>query len=168
MMKKLEAMGVKTARDYASLPETTVRMLFHLPGYRTWKELKGIPCIALEDMIEPRKSICVSRSFSMVVFAITNRFKQDAPQIYASKYVWYRRKASPIPFSLTGRHWKRSRDCQRASAPSTRLSVAARSFWAPRGSGEIKMSRDHQSPAISSRPVPPIRKGPSTSPPTLS
>lgn len=49
MMRKLEAMGVRTAWDYASLPETTVRMLFHLPGYRTWKELKGIPCIALED-----------------------------------------------------------------------------------------------------------------------
>ncbi|MBQ5340752.1 MAG: Y-family DNA polymerase, partial [Oscillospiraceae bacterium] len=120
MMRRLEAMGVQTAWDYASLPETTVRMLFHLPGYRTWKELKGIPCIALEDMIEPRKTICVSRSFSkeitslqelgeqvanfaesavtklrsqhsialeMVVFAMTNRFRQDAPQAYASKYV---------------------------------------------------------------------------------
>ena len=63
-MKKLEAMGVKTAWDYASLPETTVRMLFHMPGYRTWKELKGIPSIEMEDMIEPRKTICVSRSFS--------------------------------------------------------------------------------------------------------
>ena len=78
------------------------------------------PCIALEDMIEPRQTICVSRSFSkeitslqelseqvanfaesavtklrgqnsialeMVVFAMTNRFRQDAPQAYASKYV---------------------------------------------------------------------------------
>ena len=75
----------------------------------------GIPCIALEDMIEPRRTICVSRSFSkeittlqelgeqvanfaesavtklrgqgsvaleIVVFAMTNRFKQDAPQTY--------------------------------------------------------------------------------------
>ena len=113
MMRKLEAMGVRTAWDYVSLPETTVRMLFHLPGYRTWKELKGIPCIALEDMIEPRQTICVSRSFSkeittlqelseqvanfaesavtklrgqnsialeMVVFAMTNRFKENAPK----------------------------------------------------------------------------------------
>ena len=64
MMCRLESMNVRTAWDYVSLPETTVRMLFHLPGYRTWKELKGIPCIALEEMIEPRKTICVSRSFS--------------------------------------------------------------------------------------------------------
>ena len=120
MMRKLEAMGVRTAWDYVSLPETTVRMLFHLPGYRTWKELKGIPCIALEDMIEPRQTICVSRSFSkeittlqelseqvanfaesavtklrgqnsialeMVVFAMTNRFKENAPQAFSSSHV---------------------------------------------------------------------------------
>ncbi|MBQ3737275.1 MAG: Y-family DNA polymerase, partial [Candidatus Methanomethylophilaceae archaeon] len=120
MMRKLESMGVQTAWDYASLPETTVRMLFHLPGYRTWKELRGIPCIALEDMIEPRKTICVSRSFSkeitdcndlceqvanfaesavgklraqgsvaleIVVFALTNRFRENAPQTCASRLV---------------------------------------------------------------------------------
>ena len=119
-MRKLETMGVKTAWDYASLPETTVRTLFHLPGYRTWKELKGIPSIALEDMIEPRGTICVSRSFSkeitsleelseqvanfaegavtklreqhsialeIIVFAMTNRFKENAPQAFSSSHV---------------------------------------------------------------------------------
>ena len=111
--KKMEEMGVKTAWDYTQLPETTVRMLFHLPGFRTWQELRGIPCIQFEDLIEPRQSICVSRSFAhelrtlpelaeqvanfaegavdklrkqgslaleLVVFATTNRFKEDAPQ----------------------------------------------------------------------------------------
>lgn len=78
MMRRLEAMGVKTAWDYASLPEATVRMLFHLPGYRTWKELKGIPCIALEDMIEPRKTICVSRSFSKEITSLQELSEQIA------------------------------------------------------------------------------------------
>ncbi len=120
MMKRLETMGVKTAWDYVSLPETTVRSLFHLPGFRTWKELKGIPCIEMEDIIEPRKTICVARSFSkeitdrselceqvanfaesavtklrgqksialeMIVFAITNRFKEYAPQAFSSSHV---------------------------------------------------------------------------------
>ena len=115
MMKRLETMGVRTAWDYAQLPETTVRMLFHLPGFRTWKELRGIPSIEFEDMIEPRQTICVSRSFDheitdfeefleqvttfagnavgklrrqhsyvreMVVFAMTNRFKENLPQTY--------------------------------------------------------------------------------------
>ena len=63
-MRKLEGMDVKTAWDYTQLPETTVRSLFHLPGFRTWKELRGIPCVEFDDMVEPKQSICVSRSFS--------------------------------------------------------------------------------------------------------
>lgn len=110
---KLESLGVQTAWDYACLSEAAVRSMFHLPGLRTWKELHGIPCVEFEDMIEPRRSICVSRSFShevttrqefteqittfagkaveklrsqhsfvqeMVVFAMTNRFKDYLPQ----------------------------------------------------------------------------------------
>ena len=112
-IKKLESLGVKTAWDYTQLPETTVRKLFALPGFRTWKELKGIPCVEFEDLVEPKQSICVSRSFAheittlpelseqvatfamsavsklrkqgslaqeLTVFAMTNRFKDDAPQ----------------------------------------------------------------------------------------
>lgn len=113
-IKKLGQMGVQTAWDYVQLSETAVRKIFALPGFRTWKELKGIPCIEFEDMIEPKQSICVSRSFAheisdrqslceqvanfaesavsklraqgslateITVFAMTNRFKEDAPQI---------------------------------------------------------------------------------------
>ena len=118
-VKKLETMGVKTAWDYIRLPETTVRKLFMLPGFRTWKELQGTPCIGFEDYIEPKQSICVSRSFAheitqlpelsqqvanfaegavaklrkqgslaleMAVFAMTNRFKESAPQTTACAY----------------------------------------------------------------------------------
>ena len=110
---KLEQMGVHTAWDYTRLPQTTVRKLFALPGFRTWQELRGTPCIEFEDMLEPRQTICVSRSFAheirelpllceqvanfaesavtklreqaslareLLVFAMTNRFKDDAPQ----------------------------------------------------------------------------------------
>ena len=62
--KKLEGMQIKTAWDYTRLPETSVRKLFALPGYRTWLELRGTPCIEFEDTIEPKQSICVSRSFA--------------------------------------------------------------------------------------------------------
>jgi len=113
-------MGVQSAWDFTQLPETTVRTLFHLPGFRTWKELRGIPCVELEDMIEPKQTICVSRSFShdvstlqefteqittfagkateklraqhshvgeMIVFAVTNRFKEYLPQTSGGHYV---------------------------------------------------------------------------------
>jgi len=99
-----------------------VRKLFHLPGFRTWKELRCIPCVEFEDLIEPKQSICVSRSFShdvqeidefteqittfagkavdklrqqhsfaseMIVFAITNRFKEYLPQTSGGHYVTF-------------------------------------------------------------------------------
>lgn len=61
---KLASMGISTAWDYTHLPEATVRKLFALPGWKTWKELQSIACIEFEDMLEPRQSICVSRSFA--------------------------------------------------------------------------------------------------------
>ena len=61
---KLETMGVRTAWDFACLPGATVRKLFALPGYRTWRELHSQPCIEFEHFVEPKQSICVSRSFS--------------------------------------------------------------------------------------------------------
>ena len=63
-VKKLALMGVTTAWDYASLKEYAVRKHFALPGWRTWKELHGEPCIEFEDYVEPKQSICVSRSFA--------------------------------------------------------------------------------------------------------
>ena len=63
-VKKMEAMNIRTAWDYAMLPENAVRKQFALPGWRTWTELRGTPCIEFEDMIEPKQSICVSRSFA--------------------------------------------------------------------------------------------------------
>ena len=119
---KLTAMGVKTAWDYASLSEAAVRRNFALPGFRTWQELRGVPCIEFEDIVEAKKSICVSRSFAheitdaaelctqtanfaeaavsklrqqrstcfeMAVFALTNRFKTDAPQTFSSQLVTF-------------------------------------------------------------------------------
>lgn len=61
---KLKAMGVRTAHDYARLPEKTVRNIFGVTGIRTWMELNSKPCIEFEDSLEARQSICVSRSFS--------------------------------------------------------------------------------------------------------
>ena len=61
---KLERMQVRTAWDFTRLPEAAVRKQFALPGYRTWRELQGYPCIEFEDTLEPRQSICVSRSFA--------------------------------------------------------------------------------------------------------
>ena len=116
-VKKLVSMGIRTAWDYTQLGELQVRKMFNLPGWRTWKELRGVPSIGFEDVIEPKQSICVSRSFAheisalgdlsqqvanfaysaaeklrrqhsvcqeVAVFALTNRFRDDAPQTFGS------------------------------------------------------------------------------------
>ena len=62
--KKLEGMQIRTAWDYRQLPEAAVRKLFALPGWRTWMELRGVPSIEFENLVEPKQSICVSRSFA--------------------------------------------------------------------------------------------------------
>ena len=117
---KLKARGVNTAYEFTQLPEGVVRMMLGVGGVRTWKELRGIPCLEFEDGFEAKQSICVSRSFSseiyevkelqeqianfasamasklrkqqsvtseMVVFAYTNRFREDVPQIHANTLV---------------------------------------------------------------------------------
>ena len=62
--KKLESMQIRTAWDFRQLPEAAVRKMFALPGWRTWMELRGVPSIEFENLIEPKQSICVSRSFA--------------------------------------------------------------------------------------------------------
>ena len=63
-VKRLNAMGIGTAWDFVQMKEHDVRKLFALPGWRTWKELQGVPSVEFEDYLEPKQSICVSRSFA--------------------------------------------------------------------------------------------------------
>ena len=64
--KRLQAVGVQTAYDFAKLSESWVRTTFNVVASRTWKELNGIDCIPMEDM-STKKSICTSRSFPGMV-----------------------------------------------------------------------------------------------------
>ena len=68
---RLQSLGVKTAFDFASHPESWVRaMLNNVVAIRTWKELNAIDCIPMEDMSK-KKSICTSRSFPGMVTDLT-------------------------------------------------------------------------------------------------
>lgn len=64
--KRLEAVGIKTAYDFATLSRSWVRSTFNVVVERTWRELNGEDCILLEDMTK-KKSICTSRSFPGMV-----------------------------------------------------------------------------------------------------
>ena len=62
--KKLQGMGIQTAWDFTQLDPLWVRKHMTVVGERMWKELHGIPCIAMEDVPQPKKQICTSRSFA--------------------------------------------------------------------------------------------------------
>lgn len=65
---KLEAMGVRTAADFAGHAESWVRASFNIVAVRTWRELNGIDCIPIDDMdMVTKKSICTSRSFPSMI-----------------------------------------------------------------------------------------------------
>lgn len=117
---KLKDRGIMTAYDFTQMSESTVRHMLGITGLKTWNELRGVPCIEFEDNFETKQSICVSRSFSseiyalselqeqianfasslaeklrkqntaaseIAVFAYTNRFKDNTPQMNSNTLV---------------------------------------------------------------------------------
>ena len=64
---RLEALGVKTAYDFAQHNQTWVRATFNnIVIERTWRELNGEDCVPNEEMAK-KKSICTSRSFNGMI-----------------------------------------------------------------------------------------------------
>ena len=62
--RKLSLRNIFTAGDFVSLPERWVQQQLTVVGLRTHRELRGIPCIALERNPPPRRTMTHSRSFS--------------------------------------------------------------------------------------------------------
>ena len=64
---RLEALGVKTAYDFAEHNQTWVKATFNnIVIDRTWRELNGEDCVPNEEMAK-KKSICTSRSFNGMI-----------------------------------------------------------------------------------------------------
>ena len=55
MQKVLEYHGVRTAWDFVCRSEGWVRHEFSVAGVRTWRELQGESCIALDDLPYKKK-----------------------------------------------------------------------------------------------------------------
>ena len=60
---KLEALGATTAAGLAALPGGVVRQRFNVVLARTAAELRGVPCLPLEDVPVARQTLVKSRSF---------------------------------------------------------------------------------------------------------
>ena len=64
---RLEALGVKTAYDFAKHSQNWVKATFrNIVIERTWRELNGEDCVPNEELAK-KKSICTSRSFNGMI-----------------------------------------------------------------------------------------------------
>ncbi|MHA6311186.1 translesion error-prone DNA polymerase V subunit UmuC [Pantoea sp. S-LA4] len=61
--KRLKAMGIETARDLAAQSTWTIRKHFNVVLERTVRELRGEPCLEMEEFVPVKQQIMCSRSF---------------------------------------------------------------------------------------------------------
>ena len=80
---RLKRQGVCTALDFIRLPREQVHKQMTVAGLHTWLELRGTPCITLEDAPAPNKSIVSSRSFGRPV--TTREELEEALALYTSR-----------------------------------------------------------------------------------
>jgi DNA polymerase V len=79
--RMLKSRGIMTAKDFKYLPDAWVRKNMTVMGLKTLHELRGIPCISLQDVQPAKQSIVVSRLFGNPI--------SDCTQLYEplSEYV---------------------------------------------------------------------------------
>lgn len=65
--KTLGKHGIQSAFDLSQLPDSWIRQTMKVTGLRTVWELRGKPCLTVEQTVEPRKGILSSRSFGQPV-----------------------------------------------------------------------------------------------------
>jgi len=63
LTKQLDPMGIRTAYDLAQVEDSVLLKHFSVVLVRTVYELRGTPCLGLETLLPPKKSIMTSRSF---------------------------------------------------------------------------------------------------------
>jgi DNA polymerase V len=95
----LQARGIKTALDFSRASSTWIRQHVHITGARIQEELNGHSCLPLEQVRQPKQSICTSRSFGRVVTGFEEL--QQAAATFAGKCAAKLRKEGSVASTLT-------------------------------------------------------------------
>jgi len=66
---KLLSLGVRTPLEFADKSVEWVRRHFSKPGFQTWLELNGHPCISTEEVLQ-RQTICTSHCFKDMITSL--------------------------------------------------------------------------------------------------
>ena len=80
---RLKGHGIHTALELKNCDDTWIRKQLTVTGLRTAMELRGIPCISLEQARPARKSVCTSRSFGQPVETLDDL--QEAVATYVTQ-----------------------------------------------------------------------------------
>ena len=81
--KLLEKYGVRTAYEFTRARDSWIRKHMHVTGLRTAHELRGIPCIPLEEQPDPKQNIAMSRMFGRPISALKDL--EEAIATYATR-----------------------------------------------------------------------------------
>lgn len=103
----LKTQGIQTAYQFTQLPVERVQRLMHVGGVKTWRELRGEPCVDFEEHSREKQQITVSRSFSKEITDVADLQQQIA--LFTSMAAEKLRKQQSvcdtlIVFLLTNRH----------------------------------------------------------------
>jgi len=80
---RLDAMGIKTVRELRDMDAETIRARFSVVLERTVRELRGVSCLALEELVPDRQQIISSRSFGTLVYDLADL--EEAVASYIAK-----------------------------------------------------------------------------------
>ncbi|WP_424218016.1 DUF4113 domain-containing protein [Thauera humireducens] len=70
LSEQLREMGVESVRDLRGADAETIRSRFSVVLERTVRELRGVSCLALEEVVPPKQQIMSSRSFGQYVYEL--------------------------------------------------------------------------------------------------
>ncbi len=95
----LQKHNINTAYDFSQASESWVKKHLHVVGQRTLLELRGKPCIELEEVQPDKKGICTSRSFGKPVTELEHL--KEAIASHSSKCAEKLRKQHSCANTLT-------------------------------------------------------------------
>ncbi|WP_289860906.1 Y-family DNA polymerase [uncultured Muribaculum sp.] len=79
---RLRQLGIKTALQFAEMPQTMIHQILNITGERTWRELNGERCIPYEREATGKQSITASRSFAKDIYDI--EYLSEAISVFAA------------------------------------------------------------------------------------
>ncbi len=80
---RLATLGIRTVLDLRNAPPKAIRAQFGVVMERTCEELRGVPCLELEEIAPPKQQIMSSRSFGKPVECIEEL--QEAVATYVGR-----------------------------------------------------------------------------------